>query len=188
MSKEKVIKLVAIGDGAVGKTCMLMVYKDHKFPETYVPTVFENYRCKVNVGDYEVSVQMWDTAGQEDLENIRTLSYTNTDVFLVCFAINDRTSYDNIPTKWMDELKQYTQGAQTLMIVGTKMDMRETQPEQCLSYEDGKALAEQVGAFEYMECSAKQGKVKEVFDAAILKACQGGRKGGDDGGKCCEIQ
>ena len=79
------IKLVVVGDGAVGKTCLLVVYSNSTFPTDYVPTVFENSKAKVKVNNTEYSIQLWDTAGQEELENIRTLSYPNTDIFLLCF-------------------------------------------------------------------------------------------------------
>jgi small GTP-binding protein len=58
------LKLVVIGDGAVGKTCLLVVYAKGSFPTEYVPTVFENYKCKVTVSNVEYNVQLWDTAGQ----------------------------------------------------------------------------------------------------------------------------
>ncbi|EAX95485.1 hypothetical protein TVAG_222820 [Trichomonas vaginalis G3] len=66
-------KLVVVGDGAVGKTCLLVVYSKGEFPKTYIPTVFDNYTAKVKVEDQVVNVQLWDTAGQEELENLRTL-------------------------------------------------------------------------------------------------------------------
>ncbi len=82
------IKIVAVGDGAVGKTCMLMSYSCKKFPRDYVPTVFENYAREAIVDGHEVVLCLWDTAGQEEYDRLRPLSYKNTDVFLVCFAIN----------------------------------------------------------------------------------------------------
>jgi small GTP-binding protein len=76
---SKPLKIVVIGDGAVGKTCLLVVYAKGGFPTEYVPTVFENYKCRVNIGGTEYIIQLWDTAGQEELVNVRQLSYPNTD-------------------------------------------------------------------------------------------------------------
>jgi small GTP-binding protein len=178
----KTLKLVVIGDGAVGKTCLLVVYAKGSFPTEYVPTVFENYKCKVTVNEVEYSVQLWDTAGQEELVNVRQLSYPNTDVFLMCFSVADRTSYDNIKNKWIDEIKQYSKDP-VLLLVGTKSDLRETADDP-VSAEDGAALARQIGAFEYVECSAiKCQGVKDVFDRAIVHAVSPA-----GGGGCCNVQ
>jgi small GTP-binding protein len=61
-------KLVAVGDGAVGKTAMLMVQSGQPFPPVYVPTVFENFisRIKLPNSSKQVELSLWDTAGQED--------------------------------------------------------------------------------------------------------------------------
>jgi small GTP-binding protein len=81
------VKLVAVGDGAVGKTCMLLAYSQNEFPQNYVPTVFENYAVKAIVDAQPTQLELWDTAGQEDYDRIRPLSYPNTDVFLVLFSV-----------------------------------------------------------------------------------------------------
>jgi small GTP-binding protein len=62
------IKCCAVGDGAVGKTCLLISYTTNEFPEKYVPTVFENYLSKITLGKREVELDLRDTAGQEDFD------------------------------------------------------------------------------------------------------------------------
>ncbi|KAF6132574.1 ras-like protein family member J [Phyllostomus discolor] len=87
--EKKMLKCVVVGDGAVGKTCLLMSYANDAFPEEYVPTVFDHYAVTVTVGGKQHLLGLYDTAGQEDYNQLRPLSYPNTDVFLICFSLSE---------------------------------------------------------------------------------------------------
>lgn len=73
------------------------LYDLYKKKQKYVPTVFENYIANVPLDTGKiVELALWDTAGQEDYDRLRPLSYPETDVVLICFAINLRTSFTNV--------------------------------------------------------------------------------------------
>jgi Ras family protein A len=178
-------KLVIVGDGACGKTCLLIVFSKDQFPEVYVPTVFENYVADIEVDSKQVELALWDTAGQEDYDRLRPLSYPDTDVILMCFSIDSPDSLENIPEKWTPEVRHFCPNV-PIILVGNKKDLRhdETTKRELMKMkqepvrpEEGKAVAEKINAFAYLECSAKtKDGVRQVFETATRAALQTKKK------------
>ncbi|KAM3503289.1 hypothetical protein MY10362_004295 [Beauveria mimosiformis] len=210
-------KLVIVGDGACGKTCLLMlvslvasssppatdtqppnhicdliaipiylvltllssVFSKGTFPEVYVPTVFENYVADVEVDGKHVELALWDTAGQEDYDRLRPLSYPDSHVILICFAIDSPDSLDNVQEKWISEVLHFCQGL-PIILVGCKKDLRYDQKvtselaktsQKPVSPEEGEEIRKKIGAYKYLECSAKTNEgVHEVFEHATRAA------------------
>ena len=117
------MKIVVVGDGTVGKTCVLMSYTKDEFPTEYVPTVFENYAAAIRVDNKMVNLSLWDTAGQEGFDKLRLLAYPHTDAFLVIFSVMDPASFINARKKWFVELEQHVSDVPKIF-VGNKIDLR----------------------------------------------------------------
>ncbi|TPX36760.1 hypothetical protein SeMB42_g04981 [Synchytrium endobioticum] len=175
------IKCVVVGDGAVGKTCLLISYTTNKFPSEYVPTVFDNYAVTVMIGSEPYTLGLFDTAGQEDYDRLRPLSYPQTDVFLVCFSVVSPASFENVREKWFPEVRHHCPGVPCLL-VGTQMDLRDNEitldklaknRQRPISPDMGERLAKELIAVKYLECSALTQKgLKNVFDEAIIAALE----------------
>ncbi|KAG2456796.1 RHOG protein, partial [Polypterus senegalus] len=169
------IKCVVVGDGAVGKTCLLISYTTNAFPKEYIPTVFDNYSSQMTVDGRTISLNLWDTAGQEEYDRLRTLSYPQTNVFVICFSIASPPSYENVKHKWHPEVTHHCPNV-PILLVGTKKDLRndpdvakklKEQNQTTISSQQGAALARQIHAIKYMECSALNHEgIKEVFTEA----------------------
>jgi len=140
----------------------------------------------VKVADKTVALSLWDTAGQEDYDRLRPLSYPQTNVFLLCFSVISETSFKNVKTKWWPEVTHHCPTDNIL--VGTKVDLRDD-PEfldslkekglSPISPAQGEQLAAEIKAVKYMECSALTQKgLKEVFDFAIKNVLVGKGVGG----------
>jgi len=176
MSSGRPIKCVVVGDGTVGKTCMLISYTTDSFPGEYVPTVFDNYSAPMVCDGVPVSLGLWDTAGQEDYDRLRPLSYPQTDVFLICFSVVSPSSFENVTSKWCPEIKHHCPDA-PILLIGTKIDLREDKEalqaladngNSPLKREQGQKLANKIRAVKYLECSAlTQRGLKQVFDEAV---------------------
>ena len=173
------IKCVVVGDGAVGKTCLLISYSKNQFPTEYVPTVFDNYSVTLMIGKEPYQLGLFDTAGQEDYDNMRPLSYPGSHVFLVCFSTILPSSMDNVKAKWVPEIQKHCPKT-PFILVGTQVDLRDDsktieklgksklKPSTLVA---GEMLAKEVGAAKYLECSAlTQVGLKDVFDEAIMFA------------------
>lgn len=167
------MKVVVVGDGAVGKTSMLLCYTTNTFPTDYMATVFDNYAVNVPYGDKVVSLGLWDTAGQEEYAQYRPLSYDKADGFILAFDLTSRPSMENVSKRWIKELRAKAPGA-PVVLVGTKLDLRvggsahQGHGSACVAAREGEALGKRIGAECYVECSAlTQDNLGAVFDAAV---------------------
>ena len=189
-------KIVILGDGACGKTSLLNVFTRGYFPEVYEPTVFENYIHDIFVDGQHITLSLWDTAGQEEFDRLRSLSYSDTHTIMLCFSVDSYDSLENVKNKWVGEIADNCEGVK-LVLVALKCDLRDNDTEaitpnnihnnnnnsfknknnKLISYEEGYAMAKKIGALRYLECSAKSNKgVNEAFTEAARVALTVGRQ------------
>lgn len=185
------IKCVFLGDGAVGKTSLIISYTTNGYPSEYVPTAIDTYDAVVTVDGEPVTLEMCDTPGQDDFDTLRPLAYPSTDVFLLCFSVVAPSSFANVREKWIPELKRCHEGTRRkdmppVLLIGTQSDLRndattlvhlaETK-EVPVTEAEARKLADQLGCEGYIESSSlTQTNLKEVFDEAIVAGIKGKKR------------
>ena len=172
------IMCVVVGDCTVGKTSLILRYERNEF------FVYEKTRKVTNsksltVDGTHINIDLVDSPGQQDFKKIRELGYPHTDVFLICFSLVSPASFENVSTAWVPEIR-HTSDNVPIILMGTKLDVREDKElierskEKRLApitHPQGLAMAKDVGAVKYLECSALTAKgVNTMFDEAIRAA------------------
>ncbi|MBN3280683.1 RHOF protein, partial [Polyodon spathula] len=179
------LKIVIVGDGGCGKTSLLMVYAKGDFPEKYAPSVFEKYVSSIKVGNKEINLNLYDTAGQEDYDRLRPLSYQNANLVIVCYDVTNPTSFDNVLIKWFPEVNHFCLGV-PIILIGCKTDQRKDKERtrklkasdlEPITYLQGEEIAQQINAEMYLECSAKfRENIEDVFKEATKTALSAMKK------------
>ncbi|KAJ7309788.1 hypothetical protein JRQ81_007856 [Phrynocephalus forsythii] len=183
--KKEELKMVIVGDGGCGKTSLLLVYTEGTFPEQYAPSVFEKHTTSIAVGKKDVILHLYDTAGQDDYDRLRPLSYQNTNVVLICYDVMNPTSFDNVLIKWSHEVNHFCRGI-PVVLVGCKTDLRKDKEhlrklrsaqQEPITYSQGEEACRQMNADVYLECSAKfRENVESVFKEAASIALNAMKK------------
>ena len=187
-------KMVIVGDGSCGKTCLYTRFVKGRFPEEYVPEVFESYVGDIRVDGTTVELAFWDTIGDEQYARLRPLSYPDTDVFLMCFSIDSPTSLAKVLEKWAPGVRDFCPDV-PIILVGTKKDLRNDEnvkrelskvKQEPVKSEEGSLMCERIKAYAYLECSAKTKEgVRDVFTTAARAALM--TKNRRNKRKCCIV-
>lgn len=133
----------------------------------------------MKVSEKERKLVIWDTAGQNDLAQLRKLAYPSTHVFIVCFSLADKETYQAVTEYWLEELREHGPSNVPKILVGTKLDLRndylngadQEKKDKCVTSEMGKKLKNDGNFFAYYEVSAfKRIKLAETFFKAVKVA------------------
>jgi Ras-related C3 botulinum toxin substrate 1 len=140
------------------------------------PTIYDNVSMNIMRDDRVVSLGLWDTAGGEDYDRLRTLSYHGRDLVIIAFSVISISSFENVATKWVPEIREHLPDV-PIILAGNKADLLDHKLPSRLKartrqapvdQDRGTTMAEEVGAAAYCENSAlTQQGLKEVFDTAL---------------------
>jgi small GTP-binding protein len=149
---EELLKILVIGESAVGKSCLLLLYTDDKFQDTFMTTIGVDFKTKfITVDGVPVKLQIWDTAGQEKFRSITKAYYRGAHGILVVFDVSRRDTF-NQTRVWIDSIRDSSADSNPIdvILVGNKCDL-----ERAVSRDEAEALAAQF-QLSYFETSAKE--------------------------------
>jgi len=169
-TREYVFKIVILGDSAVGKTSLINQFVENAFEEDYKPTLGANIIRKdviLENSNAKVRLIVWDLAGQEKYNVVRSLYYQGCVGALLVYDITRANTLSNIETKWLDDFKKYVKKEGTYLLIGNKCDLKD---QRMISEDAGIALAEKIRASKFIETSAKLGEnVDNAFKTLVFE-------------------
>ncbi|KAI6186143.1 hypothetical protein M3Y98_00100600 [Aphelenchoides besseyi] len=165
------LKIVIVGDAAIGKSCLISAHTNGYFSENYVPTAFEHYSIEALINGKQQTLYLSDTAGVSEFSAMRPLSYPDCDVFLVCYSVESIESLQHIKEKWIPEIRYFCPST-PILIVGNKKDLRsQEKSENLVPISVAEEYAKAFSSAQLIECSSKSREnIKVVFQSAIRVA------------------
>lgn len=181
------LKIAVIGKSLVGKSAMTNVFVSAKFPSEYDTTIEDKYTVERFISNYPCSIDILDTAGQDDYYTLIDNWINSSDGFILVFSITDKESFEVCKSRY-ERIKLNKGNNFRVILAGNKADCSE---KRTVSYEDAKSLADLWGT-DYIECSAKNMvnieeaflKVSEKLLEKIVKKNLTGNGDDEKIGKC----
>ena len=162
-------KVVLVGDSGVGKTCIIQRYVKNDFSEGTESTIASTYSYKVlDIKKYNqrLSLDIWDTAGQELYRALAKNFYLNAAVGILVYDIRRRESFESIKNYWYDQMKESGEENIIIGLAGNKCDLFQ---EEAVSEEEAKKFADSIGAiFKLTSCKESVG-IDELFEECAQK-------------------
>lgn len=168
MGKKKIfLKGVAIGDGAVGKTSLIVRHVDKSFAEDYKPTLGFDISLKtITVEENQIELLIWDIGGQAIFKEIRESYLEGSHCALLVYDMTNKESFENT-VHWLKELQRFA-GEIPFILVGNKKDLED---KRAVSEKEGREKTKELGAVGFYETSARTGDtVDEAFELMTKKS------------------
>ena len=146
-------KVVLLGESGVGKTCIIEQFISGKYDDNTIATLTAQFYRKTFEfpGDKNITLDIWDTAGQEKFRALTRIFYKNAKAVILVYDITYNHSFNEIKHYWYEQIKQHCASDVIIAIAENKCDLYEKRD---ISEEEGEEFAKSIGAF-FASTSAK---------------------------------
>ena len=160
---DHLFRYIIVGDMAVGKSCIFLQFTDNKFRHQHELTIGVEFGGKtIEIGNKNVKIQIWDTAGQEAFQAMTRTYYKGAIGALLMYDITRKDTFTHI-SKWLEEVQTHGAKNVCIILIGNKKDLEDKRE---VSYEEGEALAKEHKLL-FLETSAKTAEnVAEAFNVS----------------------
>eukprot|EP00658_Telonema_sp_P-2_P007453 TRINITY_DN1277_c0_g1_i13.p1 TRINITY_DN1277_c0_g1~~TRINITY_DN1277_c0_g1_i13.p1 ORF type:complete len:303 (+),score=47.84 TRINITY_DN1277_c0_g1_i13:217-1125(+) len=191
-------KMVIVGDGTVGKTCLLdrftkagweggmeTIYNPTSFEEQSIGLIldaedgseFHHFAEGEDMEEDKFTLELWDTAGQEIMAKLRELAYPHTHCFLFAYDTTKRFTLENVEVSWIPEVEKHCTHEQRRVrphriLVGTKSDLKDEENVDHVTYEEGYEVAKKIKADAFIETSALTKHNVRELQALVIQAAK----------------
>ena len=163
MSKEPGCKIVLLGDGGVGKTCIISRYISGTYDKSSAATngaSFCSKKVKFDQLGKTLLLDIWDTAGQERYRALTKFFYKDAAGCILVYDITKRKTFENLKNYWYQQLKENAAKNIVIGIAGNKSDLYE---EEEVKEDEGREFAEQIGAVFELTSAQNNTGINELF-------------------------
>ena len=164
---ELTFKVIVLGDSFVGKSCLTLKAVKGTFANIYASTVgFEFLNYSVNINNYNIKFQIWDTCGQETYRSIISSFYHSSSLAILVYSIDSMQSFNNLEM-WLNEIKTKGNPDINIILIGNKADLENKRE---VTKEMANEMCQINNIKIFMETSAKSGlNIQNIFlEAAKL--------------------
>ncbi|EGD72945.1 GTP-binding protein yptV1 [Salpingoeca rosetta] len=165
-SYSYLFKYIIIGDSAVGKSCLLLQFTDHRFQTVHDLTIGVEFGARmVTIDGHQIKLQIWDTAGQESFRSITRSYYRGAAGALLVYDITRRETFQHLGT-WLEDARAHSNPNMVIILVGNKADLEDKRQ---VPREEGERFARERGLL-FIETSAKTAmNVEDAFTTTANK-------------------
>ena len=176
IKKYDKVRILMLGDSNVGKSTLVNILRRKK-QETYAPTIFDNIYHYLEIDGDFYQLDIRDTSGAPEYSNLITRHLNEVDLVLMCYAVDNRTSFYNLGSYWKQKVSDVP-----IILLGLKIDLRYEQEIdseiKMVTYEEGSKLAEQLRCGYQEFCETKNEKqqqenIEEIFSRAVKYSLAG---------------